>query len=129
MLYYLIDSNALIYSANPAPAYDQMRDLLTNALAECAASAISMVEVLGFPRLTARDQLVLEATFEALEIVPVTAVIIQAAVDLGRQFGLKAADAVIAASALEAGWMLVSADTHFLRVPGLTVLHPLTVTS
>ncbi len=87
-----------------------------------------MVEVLGFSRLSARDQLVLEATFEALAIVPVTAVIIRAAIDLGRQFGLKAADAIIAASALETGCMLVSADTHFLRVPGLTVLHPLTVT-
>ena len=129
MLYYLIDSNALIYSANPAPAYDRMRDLLTDSLAECAASAISMVEVLGFPRLTARDQLVLEATFEALTMMPVTAAIIGTAIDLGRNVGLRAADAIIAASALEAGCMLVSADTHFLRVPGLTVLHPLTIIS
>ena len=103
-----------------------MRDLLTDSLAECAASAISMVEVPGFPRLTARDQLVLEATFEALTMMPVTAAIIGTAIDLGRNVGLKAADAIIAASALEAGCMLVSADTHFLRVPGLTVLHPLT---
>ncbi len=86
-----------------------------------------MVEVLGFSRLTPRDQTVLEATFEALEIIPVTAAIIAAAVALDRQFGLKAADAIIAATALGAGCMLVSADTHFLRVPGLTVLHPLTV--
>lgn len=127
MLYYLLDSNALIYSANPAAAYDRLRNLLTDSLAECTASAISMVEVLGFSRLTPRDQTVLEATFEALEIIPVTAAIIAAAVALGRQFGLKAADAIIAATALGAGCMLVSADTHFLRVPGLTVLHPLTV--
>lgn len=127
MLYYLLDSNALIYSANPARAHDRLRNLLTGALPECAVSAISLVEVLGFPRLTPRDQAVLEATFEALEIVPITADVITAAVDLGRQHGLKAADAIIAASALGAGCALISADTHFLRVPGLTVLHPLTI--
>jgi len=70
---------------------------------------------------------VLEAIFEALEIFPITAAVITAAVDLGRRFGLKAADAIIAASALGEGCLLISADTHFLRVPGLTVLHPLTV--
>ena len=89
MLYYLLDSNALIYSANPTPAYDRLRDLLTTSLSECAASAISMVEVLGFSRLTPRDKTVLEATFEALEVLLITAATITAAVDLGRQFGLK----------------------------------------
>ena len=127
MLYYLLDSNALIYSANPAPAYYRLRGLLINYLSECAASAISIVEVLGFSGFTPRDKMVLEATFEALEVIPVTAAIITAAADLGWQFGLKAADAIIAASALGAGCMLISADTHFLRVPGLTVLHPLTI--
>ena len=86
-----------------------------------------MVEVLGFSRLTPRDQTALEATFEALEIIPISAAVVTSAVNLGRQFGLKAADAIIAASALGEGCMLVSADTHFLRVPGLTVLHPLSI--
>ena len=122
---YLFDSNALIYSANPSPDYDALRDLLTLPLPSSAASAISKVEVLGFPRLTAADRQVLEATFDALEVIPVFDILIEAATDLAHRYGLKAADAIIAASALATNRVLVSSDGHFQRVPGLTVLHPL----
>ena len=122
---YLFDSNAIIYSAAPATANDALREMLAAPLPAGAASAMSMVEVLGFGRLTPRDREVLEATFEALEILPITDRIISAAIDLGRLYGLKAADAIIAASALADNRVLVSADTHFKRVPDLVVLNPL----
>lgn len=124
---YLFDSNALIYAAAPVPAYDALRNLLTLPFPSGAVSAISLVEVLGFSRLEARDQEFFEAPFQSFEIIPVFDSIIGIAIDLGRQHGLKAADAIIAASALGVKRTLVSADTHFHRIPGLTVLHPLDI--
>ena len=126
---FLFDSNALIYSADSSPAYEPLRQLLLLPPPHGAASAISLVEVLGFSRLTPRDQRALEAAFEAVEIIPILDDIIAAAIDLGRRCGLKAADAVIAATALRTMRTLVSADGHFERVLGLTVLHPLAIAS
>ena len=122
---YLFDSNAIIYSAVPTQANRVLRELLASSPPTGAASAISMVEVLGFGRLTPPDRKLFEATFEALEILPITDRVISAAIELGQLHGLRAADAVIAASALMDNRILVSADTHFRRVPGLVVIGPL----
>lgn len=126
---YLFDSNALIFSASPVAAYGPLRELLTAPPPSGAASAISLVEVLGFPRLTSRDQFLLEAAFEAIEVIPVSDTIIKVAIGLGRQHGLKAADAIIAATALDTMRTLVSVDSHFNRVLGLLVPHPLDIVS
>ena len=125
---YLFDSNALIYSADPAPVYDALRELLVLPFPSGAVSAISLVEVPGFSRLEEQDQLYFSAVFQNLEIIAVRDSIITEAIKLGYQCGLKAADAIIAASARSVMRTLVSADTHFLRVPDLTVLHPLNIT-
>jgi hypothetical protein len=126
---FLFDSNALIYSAVPSPVYGPLRELLVLPTPQAAVSAISLVEVLGFPRLTPLDQLLLEAAFEAVVVIPILDNIIAAAVDLSRRYGLKAADAIIGATALETMRTLVSADDHFRRVPGLLLLHPLNIRS
>lgn len=119
---YLFDSNILIYAANPASVYDALRDLLI--MPSGAVSAISQVEVLGFSRLSAEDRLYLEALFEALALVPVSNQVIRLAVQLGSQYGLRAPDAVITASALLTQSTLVTADQHFRQVVGLNLLLP-----
>lgn len=119
---YLFDSNILIYSASPDSTYDGLRELLV--VPNGAASAISQVEVLGFPRLATADRFYLEAAFEALEIIPATNQIILLAVNLARQHGLKAADAIIAAAAVTTRRTLVTADQHFKNVVGLELLLP-----
>ncbi len=117
---YLPDSNILIHSAKP--------DLHLNAWVgnpETAVSAISQVEVLGFHALRPDARDYFEATFELLQIIPVSAEIIEAAVRFGHLYRLRAADAIIAASAWLHGRILVSEDGHFRRVLGLGVLNPL----
>ena len=129
MAAYLFDSNALIYSAIPTVEYKALRELLLLPAPSGAASAISLVEVLGFSGLTARDRQVLEATFESLTIIPIADFLIEAATELASRYGLKATDAIIAASALATNRTLITSDGHFRRVPGLTVLHPAGVAS
>ena len=108
MASYLFDSNILIYSASPNSAYRALRDLLV--LPDGAVSAMSQVEVLGFSRLAPQDRFYLEATFAALEIIPVTNQIVVLAISVASRHGLKAADAIIAASVLATQRTLVTAD-------------------
>lgn len=81
--------------------------------------------MLGYPELRPDAQLYFEAMFELLQIIPVSAEIIAAAVQFGRLYRLRAADAIIAASAWLHGRALVSEDGHFRRVPGLDVVNSL----
>lgn len=117
---YLFDSNILIHSATPALA---LQPLLRGPGA--AVSAISQVEVLGFHGLTPAAELYFVSAFAFLEVLDVTPAIIDRAIVLGRTCRLRAADAIIAATALASGHTLLTQDEHFRRVPNLQVLNPL----
>ncbi len=119
---YLLDSNILIHSAKPAM---QLGIWVNDP--QTAVSAISQVEVLGFHGLLPDAQRYFEATFELLQIIPVSTEIIEVAVRFGQLYRLRAADAIIAASAWLHGRTLVSEDGHFRRVFGLDVVNPLAV--
>lgn len=117
---YLLDSNILIHSAKPA-----LRLGAWVSDPQTAVSAISRVEVLGFPELSPAARVYFEAAFELLQLIPVSAEIIEVAVRFGQLYRLRAADAIIAASAWLTGRTLVSEDGHFRRVLGLEVVNPL----
>ena len=56
---------------------------------------------------------------------PITEAVLQRAVLVRQQFRLKTPDALIAATALEHGLQLVTADSDFARVTGLLNVAPL----
>ena len=117
---YLFDSNILILSATPGL---QLQPLLLAPGG--TVSAISQVEVLGFHGLTPAAELYFASAFAFLEILEITPAIITQAVALARTCRLKAADAIIAATALERGSNLLTQDQHFRRIPNLRVVNPL----
>ena len=92
---------------------------------ETAVSAITRVEALGFSDLLPDARVYFEATFELLQLIPVSTEIIEVAVRFGQLYRLRAADAIIAASAWLTGRTLVSEDGHFRRVLGLEMINPL----
>ena len=63
----LLDSNILIYAAREEYAY--LRPLVSDPT-NCA-SALSLVEVLGYHQLTERDRSFFEAVFQVLTILPI----------------------------------------------------------
>ncbi|GAA3997348.1 hypothetical protein GCM10022408_05060 [Hymenobacter fastidiosus] len=83
------------------------------------------MEVLGFHGLLPGAQAYFEATFELLQIIPVSAEVVDVAIRFGQLYRLRAADAIVAASAWLQGRTLVSEDGHFRRVLGLEVVNPL----
>lgn len=117
---YLLDSNVLVNSAKPEL---KLQGWVSNP--ESVVSAISQVEVLGFHALLPDAKAYFEATFDLLPIIPVSAEIIAVAVRFGQLHRLRAADAIIAASAWLHGCTLVTEDAHFRRVLGLEVVSPL----
>lgn len=101
----LFDSNIIIYSSQPAYAW--LRPLLEAP--DAFLSAVSKVEVLGYPDLTERDRSYCENLFATAEIIPITDEVLEQAIALRRlrrRMGL--GDALIAATALTYDLTLVT---------------------
>ncbi|MCX6216090.1 hypothetical protein [Spirosoma sp.] len=70
----ILDSNIVIYSAQPN--YIGLARYLQAYQNIVRVSLISMLEVLGYSRMSAKDKLMFEAFFSSVEILPVSAEII-----------------------------------------------------
>lgn len=118
----LLDSNLFIYAILPANA--ALRAYIAGV--QPAASLISRVEMLGFHRLTAAEEVKLEAMFGLCTALPVGRDVIDRAVGLRQQRKMGLGDALIAGTALVHGLTLATHNTaDFTWVPGLTVFDPL----
>lgn len=94
----------------------------------CGYSAITRLEVFGFPQLTLADEKQLAELLAEFHEVPVSTAVIEAAIRLRRQGKIKVPDAIIAASAAVAQADLVTRNmTDFKGVQGLNVLDPITL--
>ena len=117
----LLDSNNIIYSVKPANT--QLRQFIRQATP--AVSAVSVVEVLGFHRLTPSDKIIFEQFFSAVRILPVDDAVIDKAVQIRQKRKMSLGDALIAATALVHGLTLLTRNTtDFVSIPGLRVQNP-----
>ena len=119
----LFDSNILIYSSKPAFAY--LRPLLKAE--DAYVSAISVVEVLGYPDLTEDDRHYHESFFATADVQPVSDSVIARTVEVRRlKRRMKLGDALIAATALEFDMTLMTNnEADFTGLAGLRVENPL----
>lgn len=123
---YLIDSNISIYFLDgkltpKAEAF--LRPVLQQ---ECNLSVITKMEVLGWKFLTAKDEQEAEAFIQASNIYSLSDFIIEKTISIRKQFKIKLPDAIIAATALENGFTLVTRNTSdFSNIPGLNVINPM----
>ena len=117
----LLDSNIIIYAAQPEHA-----DLRT-FIAEQApdVSAISVVEVLGYHKLTDEARTHFEEFFAVARVLPVSSSVITWAVHLRQQRRMTLGDALIAGTALTHDLTLVTRNTDDFRwVPDLRLNNP-----
>lgn len=118
----LADSNLIIYAASGK------HPRLVNwfAQAQPSASAISLVEVLGYHKLTQKEKAALEELFSEMTILYPTVEIFQVAVELRQKRSLSVSDALIAATALHHHLDLATHNTDdFKWIESLTVIDPL----
>ena len=117
----LLDSNVFIYAALPQyPAIPAFLEAVPYAY-----SAVSTVEVLGFHRLDDTSRALFVALFAAGCRAEVSRATCEAAIELRRLRRMTLGDALIAATALEHGWPLVTANVDdFKWIPGIELIEP-----
>jgi len=121
---WVIDSNVWIEGVAGAP--DAVKALvLAGGIEWCGFSAMSRLEVFGFPNLTVDDERRFQTLLAQFHEIPVSSNIIDAAIQLRRQVRIKAPDAIIAASALHEGADLITRNVaDFKKIPGLKMVSP-----
>lgn len=118
---YLLDSNLLIYSADPAHAF--LRPFINDP--DSFVSVITEVEVLGFHRLDPVDETYFRSLFAVLGILPVTDEVIGLAVMLRQGRRMSLGDSLISATAFAFGLDLATRNVKdFAQIKGLRVYNP-----
>jgi predicted nucleic acid-binding protein len=88
-------------------------------------SAITRLELFGFPGLTEAEERKIRELLQAFEEVPVTSEIIDRAIQIRKIAKVKVPDAIIGASALVLGCNLVTRNvSDFKSIDGLKVIDP-----
>jgi predicted nucleic acid-binding protein len=117
----LVDSNILIYAAQPAHA--RLRQFI--AVHVPAVSAVSYVEVLGYHQLDDEERQYLEAFFRLARLLPLSQAVLDQAVTLRQQRKMSLGDALVAGTALVHGLTLVTRNVEdFQWIQGLSLLNP-----
>ncbi|HEV2177774.1 MAG TPA: type II toxin-antitoxin system VapC family toxin [Terriglobia bacterium] len=118
----LIDSNIIIYAARPE--HSKLRELIAQNAP--AVSAVSYVEVLGYPHLSQEERRHFEAFFASATILPISEAVLHEAVRLRQRRKMTLGDALTAGTALVHGLTLVTRNTKdFDWVEGLPLQNPL----
>lgn len=121
---WVIDSNVWIEGVAGVPDAAQAL-VLAGGIDWCGFSAMSRLEVFGFPNLTAEDERHFRTLLAQFHEIPVSSTIIDTAIQLRLQVRIKAPDAIIAASALNEKADLVTRNVaDFKKIPGLKVVSP-----
>ena len=112
----LLDTNIIIYAlkglANVKPYFDSTPYI----------SVVTEMEVLGVKEITNTEIKIRETAIEFCSIIPLTNKIKNKAILIKRQVKIALPDAVIAATAIEEGLTLVTADKGFKRVKDLQLI-------
>ena len=122
----IVDSNILIYAARPEHAF--LLDWLESA--PHRISAISYVEIFGFPGLDVDEQEALELIFLKMPVIKLTDDVLDKAVELLRRKRMSLGDSIVAATALlHRGVLATANEKDFKNIPGLNVFNPMSMNS
>ena len=109
----LLDTNIIIYAlkglANVKPYFDENSFI----------SVMTEMEILGVKEITEDEISLRETAIEFCSIIPFTNKIKTTAISIKRKIKIPLPDAIIAATAIEEGLTLVTADKGFKRIQEL----------
>lgn len=116
---YLLDTNFILGLLKSAPETLALIGQRQIEARQCAYSAITRMELLGFPRLTLGEEALIERKLAQLIYQPITPALEDEAIRLRRSHTIKLSDAIIAASALMLDAQLL---THDKKLQGILAL-------
>ena len=123
---WLLDTNVVIDAFAGLPeAAKAIKSARASDVEWIGYSAVTRLEVLGFPGLAEEDEVGLRQLLAEFSEAEVSAAIIERAIEIRRSVRIKTPDAIVAATALIYGASLVTRNVEdFSIVPGLTVVDP-----
>ena len=121
---YLFDTNVIIEAAaNSQPAVAALHRAVNSRWV--GFSAITRIELFGYPGLTTEEESALTIIVGQLEEVGVTRIVVDHTIRIRRLCKVKVPDAIIAATAIDMEAMLVTRnEDDFKAIPGLKVFNP-----
>ena len=121
---YLLDTNILIEAVgNTSRAIAALKQAVVSDWV--GYSAITRLELFGYPNLTSDEETALDRLTKELEEVVVTSSVIDRAIQIRKSTRIKVPDAIIAATALEMDAVLMTRNEgDFITVEGLTIINP-----
>lgn len=120
----VIDSNIIIYAAYPQNQY--LRNFI--AQNDCVISTISIIETLGYHKITQQETANLSLIISQATIIDLTRDIVDLSVKIRVPGKVSLPDAVIAATAIYHNIALATNNTNdFKNITGLKLINPLQV--
>ena len=122
----VIDTNVLLCHLDGRAPVVGLLDRLDRLGEPLRISIVSRIEVLGHPRVVGALDATIPRFLDRFILVSLTNAVVERTIAVRRSAHLKLPDAVIAATALEAGETLITHDRRgFSGVAGLRLLDPL----
>ena len=121
---YLLDTNIIIEAVGgSAPAVEIFEKAVRSDWV--GYSSITRLELFGYPDLTSEEENALEVVIGEIEEKAVTSSVVDCAIQIRRAVRIKTPDAIIAATAMDAGAILVTRnEDDFKSIDDLVVVNP-----
>jgi hypothetical protein len=113
---FLLDTNFILGLLKSHPEVLAAISLRNLSVSECGYSAITRMELLGFPGISREEESMIRQKLERLTYLPLTRAVEDVVIGLRQTRKIKLPDAVIAATAICAGVELLTLDQHLLSV-------------
>ena len=113
---FLLDTNFILGLLKSQSAVLEEISERKLTIAECGYSAVTRMELLGFPGISREEESLLRQKLERLSYLPLTRSVEDVVISLRQTRKIKLPDAIIAATALCAGVELLTLDKHLQSV-------------
>ena len=113
---FLLDTNFILGLLKSQPAVLAEASVRKLSVTECSYSAVTRMELLGFPGISRDEEALIRQKLERLRYWPLTRAVEDLVISLRQTRKIKLPDAIIAATALCAGLELLTLDKHLQSV-------------
>jgi len=122
---YLLDSNIIIYLLNGTLSAEDSPSVSKAMNSPANLSVITKIEILGWPALTGSRKEKMTTFIEDSNLHGLSEEVVEKSIELRRKTKIKLPDAIIAATALVYGHIILTRNTSdFAKINSLQVINP-----